>query len=62
MNKQDVAQQKLDLLLSAKAAFRADQKSKTWEEKVASIARMNAASKLARDAMRQAVAGEAEHT
>jgi hypothetical protein len=62
MNTLDPAQQKLDLLLAAKAAFRADQKSKTWEEKVASIARMNAASKLARDAMRQAVAREATQT
>jgi hypothetical protein len=62
MNNRDAAQQKLDLLMSAKTAFRIDRKSKTWEEKVASIARMNAASKLARDAMRQALAREANQT
>jgi hypothetical protein len=62
MNSRDVPQQKLDLLLSAKTAFRIDQKSKTWEEKVAAIARMNTASKLARDAMRQALVREANQT
>jgi hypothetical protein len=34
-------------------------RSKTWEEKVASIERMDPASKLAREAMKKAMAKEA---
>jgi hypothetical protein len=49
-------QEKLALLKSAKASFRADQRARTWEERVAAIARMNAASKLAREGMRATMA------
>jgi hypothetical protein len=38
----------------AKASMREFLRSKTWEEKVASIERMNEASKLAREAMKKA--------
>jgi hypothetical protein len=40
----------------AKAGLRADLRAKTWVQKVAAIARMNKASALARDSMRQAQA------
>jgi hypothetical protein len=39
----------------AKASMREYLRSKTWEEKVASIERMNAASKSAKAAMKDAV-------
>jgi hypothetical protein len=40
----------------AKASMREYLRSKTWEEKVESIERMNKAGKLAREAMRKAMA------
>jgi hypothetical protein len=40
----------------AKASMQEYLRSKTWEEKVASIERMNAASKSAREAMKKAMA------
>jgi hypothetical protein len=44
----------------AKASMQEYLRSKTWEEKVASIERMNAASKTAREAMQKAMAKERE--
>ena len=34
-------------IVSAKESFRAAQRSRTWEQRVAAIARMNAANKIA---------------
>jgi hypothetical protein len=42
----------------AKASMHEYLRSKTWEEKVASIERMDAASKIAREAMTKAMAKE----
>lgn len=49
-------QEKLALLIAAKESFRADQRTRTWEERVEAIARMNAASKLAKAGMRETLA------
>jgi len=43
----------------AKASMQEYLRSKTWEEKVESIERMNAASKMAREAMKKAMSKEA---
>ena len=43
--------EKMAQIVAAKASFRADQGSKTWEQRVKTIARMNAADKLAMAAM-----------
>ena len=43
--------EKMAKIVAAKASFRADQGSKTWEQRVKTIARMNAADKLAKAAM-----------
>ena len=43
--------EKMAHIVAAKSSFRADQKSKTWEQRVQAIARMNAADKLAKAAM-----------
>ncbi len=43
----------------AKLSMRNYLRSKSWEEKVRSIERMNAADKLAKEAMRQAMAKKA---
>ena len=48
------AEEKLAFNARAKASMREFLRSKTWEEKVMSIERMNRASRLAREAMRQA--------
>jgi hypothetical protein len=45
--------QKAALIVVVKASFRADQRSQTWEQRVQAIARMNAASKLAKSGMRK---------
>jgi hypothetical protein len=44
----------------AKASMQEYLRSKTWEEKVESIERMNAASMIAREAMRKAMEKEAD--
>ena len=54
--KRHADQDKTALIVAAKTAFRQDQRNKTWVLRVAAIARMNAASKLAKAAM--AAAGE----
>jgi hypothetical protein len=38
---------RLALIVSAKESFRAAQRTRTWEQRVAAIARMNAANKIA---------------
>lgn len=48
------SEEKMAFNLQAKAKMREFLQSKSWEEKVASIERMNAAGKLAREAMRTA--------
>jgi hypothetical protein len=49
------AEEKLAFNARAKASMREFLLNKTWEEKVESIERMNAASKIARAAMRDAM-------
>ena len=39
---------RLELVVNAKNEFRNAQRSRTWEERVAAIARMNAANKIAK--------------
>jgi len=46
--------------LRAKASLHAALRAKSWEEKVAAIERMNAAAKLAREAMQRAKAAESK--
>ena len=41
-------QERLDFVVKAKAAYRRDTRSMTWEEKIASIERMRKASKIAK--------------
>ena len=43
--------QRLALIVAAKASLRAEQRVKTWEERVQAIARMNIASKQAKASM-----------
>lgn len=38
---------RLALIVNAKESFRAGQRTRTWEQRVAAIARMNAAHKIA---------------
>lgn len=38
---------RLALIVSAKESFRAAQRTRTWEQRVAAIARMNVANKIA---------------
>jgi hypothetical protein len=47
----DFDQRKADLIVAVKASFRAAQRNRTWEQRVQAIARMNAASKLAKAGM-----------
>lgn len=47
----DFDQRKAAHIVAAKASFRAAQRSQTWEQRVQAIARMNAASKLAKAGM-----------
>jgi hypothetical protein len=51
----DFAKEKTAFNARAKASMRVFLRSKSWVEKVESIERMNAASKMARDAMRKAM-------
>lgn len=44
-------QRKSDLIIAAKASLRSAQRNRTWEQRVQAIARMNAASKLAKAGM-----------
>jgi hypothetical protein len=50
---------KAEYIVRAKALLRADLRAKSWVEKVRSIERMNAADKVAKEAMREALAREA---
>jgi hypothetical protein len=52
----DVLNEKAAFNARAKASMREFLRAKSWEEKVESIERMNAASKLARKAMSEAIA------
>jgi hypothetical protein len=52
-------EQKAAFNARAKASMQEYLRSKTWEEKVESIERMNAASKMAREAMKKAMEKEA---
>ena len=47
--------QSLALIVAAKESLRAEQRVKTWEERVRAIARMNAASKQAKARMARAI-------
>ena len=47
-------QQSLALIIAAKDSLRAQQRVRTWEERVAAIARMNVESKLAKAGMSRA--------
>lgn len=51
--------QKTAMIIAAKQSFRDAQRNQTWEQKVAAIARMNAASKIAKAAMRAATSAPA---
>ncbi len=50
---------KIRLIVRAEEAMRTHLRGKTWAQKVESIARMNAADKIAKAAMREALAREA---
>ena len=50
--------EKMTHIVAAKTAFRTEQACKTWEQRVQAIARMNAADKLAKAAMRKFLEGE----
>ena len=50
--------EKMTHIVAAKAAFRVEQASKTWEQRVQAIVRMNAADKLAKAAMRKFMGGK----
>jgi len=52
----DPLDEKMAINLRAKASMREFLRSKSWEEKVESIERMNVAGKMARAAMREALA------
>lgn len=58
----DPSSEKMAINMSAKASMQEFLRSKSWVEKVESIERMNAAGKMAREAMRDARArnGDAE--
>ena len=47
--------QNLALIIAAKESVRAQQRVKTWEERVQAIARMNVASKQAKTSMARAI-------
>ena len=47
----DSDKEKMQLIVVAKASFRADQGNKTWKQRVQAIGRMNVADKLAKAAM-----------
>ncbi|MCY7388110.1 MAG: hypothetical protein LH481_08600 [Burkholderiales bacterium] len=51
-------QEKMAHIVAAKATFRVEQAGKTWEQRVQAIARMNAADKLAKAAMRKFMGGK----
>ena len=50
--------EKMAYIVAAKTAFRVEQASKTWEQRVQAIARMNAADKLAKAAMLKFMGGK----
>ncbi len=47
----DLDEQKTGFIVKVKASFRATQRNQTWKQRVQAIARMNAASKLAKAGM-----------
>ncbi len=55
-----ISEEKMAFNARAKASMREFLRSKSWVEKVRSIERMNAASKIAREAMRQAKARQTQ--
>jgi hypothetical protein len=52
------AETKAEYIVRAKALLRADLRAKSWAEKVRSIERMNAADRIAKEAMRKTLARE----
>ena len=54
----DLDQHKAAHIVAAKAALRAAQRGQTWEQRVRAIARMNAASRLAKAGMMKSTKGE----
>ena len=48
---EETDKQSLALIVAAKESLRTEQQFKTWEERVRTIARMNIASKQAKDSM-----------
>ena len=51
-----LAETKIDYIVRAKAILREDLRAQSWPEKVRAIERMNAAKKIAQQAMREALA------
>lgn len=58
----DIWEEKAAFNARAKASMQEFLRSKSWEEKVESIERMNAAAKMAREAMRKAMGGQAKES
>ena len=56
----DIWKEKAAFNARAKASMQEFLRSKSWEEKVESIERMNVAGKMAREAMRKATDGQTE--
>jgi hypothetical protein len=56
----EIDEAKTALNIRVKESLRRDLRAKSWEEKVASIARMNAAAKIAQAGMRKALAEKAK--
>jgi len=56
----EIDEAKTALNRRVKESLRKDLRAKSWEEKVASIARMNRAAKIAQESMRKAQAKEAK--
>ena len=53
----DLDQRKAAHIIAAKTSLRAAQRCRTWEQRVQAIARMNAASKLAKAGMMKSTKG-----
>jgi hypothetical protein len=56
----EIDEAKTALNRRVKESLRKDLRAKSWEEKVASIARMNAAARIAQDGMRKALEDKAK--
>jgi soluble cytochrome b562 len=58
----EIDEAKTALNRRVKESLRRDLRAKSWEEKVASIARMNAAARTAQEAMRKALEDKAKRS